>query len=98
MLANLTIGNSNVSSLAAVVLPMSPGCDRDERGAATDGYRPFCSELTGRCLASGCPIAAFVKAAGDAHKSGLSRRSEEDQCVSGHAPSGRVNPNRGGNR
>jgi hypothetical protein len=71
MLATLTILDSTVASQAAVVLPEFRGCGRQERGAdAVNGRRPLCGELAGRCLASGCPIAAMVKAAREARTTG----------------------------
>jgi hypothetical protein len=67
MLATLTILDSSVASRAAVVVPEFRGCGRHERGAeAADARRPLCGELAARCLASGCPIAAMVKAAREA--------------------------------
>ena len=72
MLATLTIVESNIATQAAIVLPRSRGCRRDDRVAeVADARRPICGELAGRCLASGCPIAAMVKAALDARKTGL---------------------------
>ena len=74
MLATLTILDSTVASRAAVVLPEFRGCGRQERRAdAANGRRPLCGELAGRCLASGCPIAAMVKASRDARKAGATR-------------------------
>jgi hypothetical protein len=73
MPATLTILDSSVASLAAVVLPEFRGRGRRERGAdATNGRRLLCGELAGHCLASGCPIAAMVKAAQEARKSAAS--------------------------
>jgi hypothetical protein len=73
MLATLTILDSTVASRAAVVVSEFRGCGRKERGAdAATGGRPLCGELASRCLASGCPIAAMVKAAREARKSGAS--------------------------
>ncbi len=46
------------------------GCDVPA-ATATDRHWPLCGGLADGCLASGCPIAAMVKAARDAHKSGL---------------------------
>lgn len=71
MLATITILDSTVASQAAVVLPELRGCGRRERGAdAANGRRPLCGELAARCLASGCPIAAMVKAAREARTTG----------------------------
>jgi len=73
MLATLTILNSTVTNRAGVVVPEFRGCGRRERDAdAAKGGRLLCGELAGRCLASGCPIAAMVKAAREARKSGAS--------------------------
>lgn len=73
VLATLTILDSTVASRAAVVMPEFRSCGRRERNAdAAKGGRPLCGELAGRCLASGCPIAAMVKAAPEARKSGAS--------------------------
>lgn len=73
MLATLTILDSTVASRAAVVMPELRGCGRQARGAeAANSGRPLCGDLAGRCLASGCPIAAMVKAAREARKSGAS--------------------------
>ena len=74
MLATLTILDSSVASRAAVVVPEFRGCGRQERVAdSADGRRPLCGELAARCLASGCPIAAMVKAAREARKSVANR-------------------------
>ena len=74
MLATLTILDSSVASRAAVVVPEFRGCGRQERVAdSADGRRPLCGELAGRCLASGCPIAAMVKAPREARKAGATR-------------------------
>jgi hypothetical protein len=74
MLANLTILDSTVASRAAVVLPEFGGCGRQERVAGSaDRRRPLCGELAARCLASGCPIAAMVKASREARKFGATR-------------------------
>ncbi len=71
MLATLTILDSTVAGRAAVVVPEFRGCGRQERGVdAVNGRRPLCGELAGRCLASGCPIAAMVKAAREARTTG----------------------------
>ena len=73
MLATLTILDSTATGRAAVVLPGFRGCGRKEQGAdKVTGGRPLCGELASRCLASGCPIAAMVKAAREARKSGAS--------------------------
>lgn len=71
MLANRTIFDSSVSPQAATVVPESRGCDRQRCVAeVTDGTRTLCGGMAGRCLASGCPIAAMVKAARNARTSG----------------------------
>jgi hypothetical protein len=74
MLATLTILDSTVASRADVVLPEFRGCGRQERGAdAANRCQRLCGELAGRCLASGCPIAAMVKASREARKAGATR-------------------------
>jgi hypothetical protein len=71
MLATLTLLDSTVTSRAAVVLPELHGGGRQERGAdAANERRPLCGELADRCLTSGCPIAAMVKAAREARTTG----------------------------
>jgi hypothetical protein len=71
MLATLTILDSPVAGRTAVVLPELRGCGRQELGVdAANGRRPLCGELADRCLASGCPIAAMVKAAREARTTG----------------------------
>ena len=73
MLANLTILDSSASSQTATMVPEFRGCDRQRRlDEATDGKRPLCGGMAGRCLASGCPIAAMVKAARDARQAAAS--------------------------
>ena len=71
MLATLTILDSSVAGRAAVVLPEFRGCSRQERAVDTaNGRRLLCGELAARCLASGCSVAAMVKAALDVRKAG----------------------------
>jgi hypothetical protein len=51
------------------VVPELRGCGRQGRVAdSADGRRPLGGERAVRCLASGCPIAAMMKAARDARK------------------------------
>jgi len=69
MIATLNILDAGVKYLAATAVPLPRICDRMQRSDAPgNDSSPLCGTLAGRCLASGCPIAAMVMAAREARQ------------------------------
>jgi hypothetical protein len=76
MLATLSIHDSSVACQEAVVGAPVRGCGSMERLADAPPARlPLSGEMSGRCLDSGCAIAALVKAAEHARKTHACRMS-----------------------